>query len=302
MITSFPSAGIKWVNVGVVEKSDILDGIIFVKPTWGDRLGEVTLDPTGFDFPQNITLTYSSVARTISLSGTFQGYWRGNAIPGLTNSWTSAAHPAGITVPYYLYFDGTQPVGSQYVWSSTPWIFSMLQIAIVIADAGGVKFVQRECHGTMNWSSHQEFHRTIGTYLQSGADLSNYTLASTTLKYPYVAETQIVDEDCPSILSVHNSGNNYTIMTLTGTGTATFTTGSATIVPVSGTNPYWNNYTGTWTQTLMSNNSYSSVWLLAVPVAADTTSQLYRYIWVQGQSNGTLAGQPETHRKSLPTE
>ena len=37
----------------------------------------------------------------------------------------------------------------------------------------------------------------------------------------------------------------------------------------------------------MVNNSYMSVWLLAMPTTSDSSSQNYRYIWVQGQANNT---------------
>ena len=39
----------------------------------------------------------------------------------------------------------------------------------------------------------------------------------------------------------------------------------------------------------MTNNSYMSIWLVAVPVTTDAGSQAYRFLWMQGQSNGALA-------------
>ena len=41
----------------------------------------------------------------------------------------------------------------------------------------------------------------------------------------------------------------------------------------------------------MANNTYTCVWLVAVPVTQDAASQAYRFLWVQGQSAGTLAAQ-----------
>lgn len=299
MTSSYPSAGSSYVILGVVEVKGI-NGQMFVRPNWGNRIEEVTLDPTGFDVPANVTVTYNSTDRTISLSGTFHAYWRGSRIPELVSGWTSAPHPVSPTTPYYLYYDGTLPVGSRYVWSTTPWIFSQLQIAYLAADSTGVRFCLRETHGTMGWNSHQEFHQTIGTYLISGGDISNVTISSTTLKYPYISSTMIKDEDNITTNPIHNSGNNYTVAYLTGASSGTLTTGSATIVPVSGSNPYYNLYTGgSWTQSLMLNNTYSSVWLVAMPVTADSGSQLFRYVWLQGQSNGTLSSEQALSPSSL---
>jgi hypothetical protein len=49
----------------------------------------------------------------------------------------------------------------------------------------------------------------------------------------------------------------------------------------------------------MSNNSYMSIWLVAVPAQADAGSQAYRYLWVQGQTNGSLASEQSTQFKDL---
>lgn len=289
---NYAEAGIKWVSVGIVEKQSATEGIIFVRPSWGDSIEDVTLDPTGFDIPANVIVTYNSAARTVTLTGSdWNAYWRGNKICCLESGWISDPHPIGITSTHYLYFDGELPIGSQFVWSSSPWTFNQLQIALVAADSTGIKFCQREPHGTMNWRTHEEFHQTIGTYLIGGGDLTNYTIDSTTLRSPQVSTTSIKDED---LITVNNplTTASYTQAYLTGAGTMTFITGASTIVPVSGANPYWNEYNGsTWQQSLVLNNGYMSIWLVAIPVAADTGSQSYRYIWIQGQSSDGLDGQ-----------
>jgi hypothetical protein len=287
LTTTYPAAGQKWVNVGIVQSKGFTNGEIFIRPVFGDNLSQVTLDPTGFDTPENITMTYNSGSRTVTLTGTFQGYWQGNIVPTLKNSWTSDPHPVGITQSYFLYYNKT----NGFSWSSTPWEFTDLMIAFVAADSGGAKFCLRECHGTMPWRVHQELHQTIGTYLMSGGDLSNYTIDSTTLKLPYVSSTQIKDEDNISTEPVLNTAS-YTLAYLTSTGIVNFTLASGNIVPLSGTNPYYNLFTGgSWTQSLVTNNSYMTVWLFAMPTTADAGSQSYRYIWLQGQSMGDLSSQ-----------
>jgi hypothetical protein len=41
----------------------------------------------------------------------------------------------------------------------------------------------------------------------------------------------------------------------------------------------------------MSANNYMSIWLVAMPVSNEAGSQAYRYLWVQGQSQGSLSSQ-----------
>ena len=41
----------------------------------------------------------------------------------------------------------------------------------------------------------------------------------------------------------------------------------------------------------MNNNNYMCLWQVAIPVASDADSQRMRSVWLQGQSEGTLASQ-----------
>jgi hypothetical protein len=260
-----------------------------------DNLDAITKDPTGFSDPAAVTETYDSTNRTVTLTGTFSAYWQGELIPVLTNGWVSPAHPA-TAGPWFLFYNGTS-----FVWQQTSWTFDMLQIAYVVYGATD-KFALRECHGLMPWQSHQEFHQTIGTYSTGGGDLSSYALSSTTVadRRPAVSSATLHDEDLTTVVAALPAAGPYTQLYLTSTGTTTFTTAAAEIVPVSGNQPYYNQFTGgNWTQTLMSNNSYMSIWLVAVPAQADAGSQAYRYLWVQGQTNGNLATEQAIQFKDL---
>ncbi len=98
----------------------------------------------------------------------------------------------------------------------------------------------------MNWQSHLEFHKTIGTYRDSGGTLSGYTVSSTTAaeRRPLVAETVIYDEDLKSTLP-ELATETYTQLYLSGAGaTATFAVDQADIVPLSTAQPYYNQFTG----------------------------------------------------------
>ena len=268
-------------------------------PTWANvtingvsqnNLRTIAKDPTGFDFPENVIVTYDSTTRTITLTGTFQGYWRGAPVPGLTTGWVSPAHSAGATTPLFLYYNG-----ASFVWSTTVWAFDQLQIALVNYDAGGFRFALRETHGLMPWNVHQELHETTGTYSAGGGDISGFTLNSTTAanRRPVVSSTTIRDEDLTTIVS-SKADSLFTRLSLSGAAaTPSYAVDGTDIVALSGTQPYYNQFTGgAWTQTLLPNNSYMSIWLLAVPAAADTASQKFRYMWIQGQTaNANLANE-----------
>ena len=263
-------------------------------------------DPTGFDLPQNVTVTYDSTARTITLTGTFQGYWKGVAIPGLTNGWVSPAHSVSPNTPLFLYYTGTT-----YTWSSSIWSFDQLQIAYVVYDSTSTfRLATRECHGVMPWTLHQELHQVIGTYLYSGGGLQwNSTIPSdstATNRRPNIVAALIKDEDIITTnATLNNAGFNssvYTQLYFSGAGaTLNWVTGQTEIVPVTGSQPYWNQWTGSvWQQATMSNNSYMSVWLVGIPTSADAASQNFRFMWVQGQvNNSSLANEQATNFQSL---
>jgi len=257
-----------------------------------------TLDFTGFYDPANVIVSYDSATRKVTLTGTVEAYYQGQLVTALTSGWVSDAHPNTNGAWFLLYN------GSAFIWQmSTPWLFSDLMICYVNFGASN-KWGIRECHSFMQWLSHKELHETLGTYLNSGGDLTGYTIGSTTAaeRRPAVAITNVSDEDLPSAISSLADNGPYTILNLASTGTSTFTLSSSEIVPVSGNQPYWNQFSSpNWVQTLMSNNSYMTVFLVAVPTTADAGSLPYRYLWMQGQSNGSLASQQSVNFGSLNT-
>jgi hypothetical protein len=249
---------------------------------------------TGFSNNTDIDVAYNPSNKTIELTGTFKGYYEGVAVDELEDSWESDPHEEGSAspvVPMYLKYNGTA-----FSWSEDPWAFTEMQIAYAYFDASGFRFAQREVHGFQDPSSHESEHWTIGTYKRLGGDLIplSYTLGSTTAanRRPDVNETTIKDEDLPSILPALTS-KAYTQTYLSGAGAvSTFVEDAADILPLNGNIPYYNQYTGgAWQQTPMSNNQYMCVWLMAVPTTSDTQSQKYRYMWIQGQSQGSLSSQ-----------
>jgi len=232
------------------------------------NIWEKTKEPSGFIDPKDVVVTGDPTNRTVTLTGTVEAYWRGAVIPALVSGWESAAHANTTTNVYYLSYDGTS-----FAWTSTTWTFDKVQIAYAFYDPTAATWVYlRETHGMMGYESHQETHDNIGTYKQSGADLASYVLDSTTAA------------NRRPTLPVLNDGS-YTHAELVGAGAvATFDISNADIVELSTNNPYYNEFTGgAWQETLMPANSVMSIWLYAIPVAADATSQKYRFLFGQGQ-------------------
>lgn len=258
---------------------------------------QIRKEPTGFTEPENITVSYDSTSRKVTLSGTIEAYWRGILVRELIDGWESEAHE-NTEDTYYLYYDG-----SQVVWSTDIWEYSDLLIAIVYYTASD-KIAFRECHGLMQWQAHEELHATVGTYRESGGDVSGYVLGSNTAseRRPDVSACIIKDEDLKTTLPILNDGK-YTHFYLSGaSGDVNFDTDQNDILPLNTNQPYFNEFTGgSWQQTLMSNNKYMSVWLIAVPITNDSGSQKYRFLWMQGQSESSLSDQQALTPNSLET-
>jgi hypothetical protein len=258
--------------------------VVNVAPRLTDY-SEITLDPTGFTQPGSIDVAYNKTTRKITLTGTVAALWRGNPVAELISGWESAAHnDTGGT--WFLYYNGTA-----FIWSNDVWLFSDLQIAFVEYGANvNHRFGLKETHGCGEpWTTHMEFHVTLGTYRSAGGDVSGYTINSTTAaeRRPLVSSCTINDEDVPSTLPALST-ELYTQFYLSGAQTANYAVDAADIVPVLAARPYYNQWNGSaWVQTLMPNNAYAAVWLLAVPASSDADSQKFRYLWIQPQSQST---------------
>jgi len=255
-------------------------------------LRTVTKETTGFEEPENVVVTYDSAARTITLTGTVDAWYRGEHITALTSGWVSDPHPATLDKPYFLMYNPTEG----FHWddlSVASLEFTDTLIAYVYYGTTD-KWALRECHGLMQWQSHKELHETIGTYRTSGGTLGDFTLASTTVadRQPSVSESLVYDEDLPTSIPALASSGTYTQFYLSGAGgTANFVTTATDIVPLSTDRPYWNEFTGgAWTQTLLNTGEYMAIWVVQIPTTADTESQKYRTIFAQGQTaSSTLA-------------
>ena len=238
-------------------------------------------EPTGFESPENVIITYDSVNRTITLTGTINAYYQGEKVDILTSGWVSDPHPNVTEHTYFLNYNG-----SGFVWTEDifPGFYNLL-IAQVYFRATN-PFAVRECHGFQQWESHQNDHYNIGTYRTSGGDISNLVLSSITPdnRRPIISACTVYDEDLKTI-NPELTTKKYSQRYLSGTSTINYNLQSNDIVPLLVNNPYYNNFNGTiYEQVLMPANSIMTVWLYEVPVTSDSTSQEIRHVFVQGQS------------------
>jgi hypothetical protein len=256
---------------------------------------EVTADPTGWEDPDNITVTYDKTNRTITLNHPTNLYYqyRGDR-KSLTNPWTSSAHD-DISGKFFLYSAN----GNTPTWSMTPWDFKSLLVAIAVKN--GEDFAMREVHGTMPYTDHQNAHFNIGTYkdqLDGNNGLASLVLSAGSFSIrptsptdadntPFVIAGNIWDEDCKTFIP-SLTATTYPQLSFTGSDAYVIQT-SASIVRHTGTtvgtgNPVYNSYSnGTYAYTNYSNGNFGVVYLLGIPVTADSDSQAFRYLWLQGQ-------------------
>lgn len=243
-----------------------------------------TQEPTGFTNNANITISYNSTTRKVTLNGTFKAYYQGTEVAELVDGWESEAHP-NTEGNYFLLYNGTA-----FEFVSNGVTFSDLFIAYVQYKGVGLdNMAIRETHGFMQNQTHKEFHETIGTYMTSGGDVSSYVLASNVVaeRRPEVSNTTVNDEDLQTIIPSLTDGL-YTHRYLEGSEVRTLNIEQADIIALDGNRPYYNeNVGGTWQQTLFPLNAYGAIFIVGIPVTSDVESQKYRYMWVQSQQVST---------------
>jgi hypothetical protein len=251
---------------------------------------DYTEDPTGFTSPKDIVVTYDSVARTITLTGTVVLLFKGRIVEGISSGWVSPAHSVGPVSSLFLKYDGTN-----FVWSTTPWAFTEAQIAFLYYESNGTfRFGLREPHGLMPWQNHEADHNNIGTVRRpnGGGDLdpASFVIGSNTAanRRPNITECVLHDEDIRSVLPALTT-KAYTLLSLTGAAAdLAWLTAQADIVSLSGGVPLYNEWSGTeWLSTELPSNRSMSVWVVAIPVTADAGSQQYRFVFLRGQQIST---------------
>ena len=241
---------------------------------------------SGFDKPENVIVSYDSATRKVTLTGSpWIAYWLGTEVPGLVSGWVSDAH-TNANGTYFLYYNG-----SSFIWSNSVWSLDMLQIAMVSRTANYTLAI-RECHGRMPWQVHQELHRTVGTYFVSGGDISGYVLSSTTAtdRRPNISQAVIADEDLhttlTALLKTDNTNAPYCWFYLSGSNGSRLLSGQTEICTNTNatTMLQYNLFSGgVWSLSNYTNGHYAKIFILALPITADSQSLAYRFAFIVPQ-------------------
>jgi hypothetical protein len=268
--------------------ADIFDDLYNLIRTQSQMFIDIN-GPTGFIDNADITVTYDSGSRKITLTnpnGLY--YYFGGKKYSLGNSYTSGAHDTAYG-QYFLYSTD----GITFSWSTSLWPFTAVTMAMVNYQSAYQVGV-REVHGTIPYDTHDDLHNRIGTWSRVGADMSGYVLYSTTAadRQPAVSASVIRDEDVDTQVAVLAKSGPYTCIYLTGAGSISSASGTDVCVLTGGV-PSYNAYDGSnWSTAPIPDGNYVSVWLMAIPTTADTGSQAFRYVWVMGESySSNIAGE-----------
>lgn len=261
--------------------------------TTAESIAAATLEPSGFEDPDNLTRTYSHTNRTITLthpSGTIAWWWRGERFT-VTSPWTSAAH-ANSPNQYYLTLSGNIATES---WSTTPWTFDKVQVAFANFQTLAVdSWALNETHGLMPWQAHENDHFNIGTNKRSGLTLTDATYAingTTDAQNTWGLDSGLVaDEDLHSTIATWLEGT-YTILRRDGVnGTWLWdTTATLPFHVVTNSLQYNQNTGATWQLTTVPEDSFVNYYVFAVPTTADTDSQKHRVWVIPGQATYTTS-------------
>jgi hypothetical protein len=242
-------------------------------------------NPTGFVNGSNIDISYNYSNRTVTLTGDLSYYWRGIK-KSLNSPWTSSGHTATIG-NWYLYSSN----GNDIIWSQSPWNFYDIQIAALYYSGATASrtFAIRETHELMDYTSHEDFHTNVGTYLKSGGQAYSYT-ANTATDYavsPSFGVAVIKDEDLSTTIPYLDKVNGYTLMHVSG-NSSVYTYSAARPFSAPGTNQFiYVNTPTTGAMTVGVNNRYYNVYQLLIPTTSDVNSQRYRMVFIQPQATYT---------------
>jgi YD repeat-containing protein len=259
----------------------------YAAKNYADFPHAATKDPTGFEFPASVTLSYDAANRqmTITQAGGII-IWRNGQRLVLDSPYVTAAHSASNGVYYLAIKEGDADVPT---WHSTVWAFSDVQISLVYYYPGTLTMALRECHGLMPWQVHDELHRVIGAYKKSGGlpTAGTYTVqpASPTDadNIPGFDAAIMADEDLDTSISAWPQGT-YTNVWFTGSGDVNINSVATVPFNVGTTYPLFYSYSGgVFTPTEISSQDFTNFYQVLIPATSDTDSQKFRMIMIQPQ-------------------
>ena len=285
-----------WIKTGISDADDVTlsslatwDILQYIGSSWiNNPVFTDTKTLTGFVDNANLSITYDSTARTVTVthaSGTITYYWKGQK-KTLTSPWTSSAHSATLDTRYYLYSSDWD----NFAWSTTPWTFDMVQVAYAFYGTSD-KFAWNELHGTMDYEAHLVLHNNVGTFRYSGGwpTAGTYTLNTSTdvAITPWFDSALIYDEDKPVTIPAWTEWT-YTTGYTNASNVMVFSTTAS--FPFTYTSAWYINWYSAGTLTQGATWKFYNVYQILVPVTGDVNSQKYRTILLQPQAEySTLA-------------
>jgi hypothetical protein len=245
-----------------------------------------------------VSLSYNAGTRQVTITAnsgsSFTVWWRG--VPTtIASPYTTTAHGA-VEGGWFLSWNGTA-----FTWSQSVWDFYAVNPTTYVYYSSllstGAAFSELHRWGT-DPGYHQDIHFAIGTSLQSGGQLSGYTLNTFTdaaLQFS-VAQTTINDEDINYVLGPAASGS-YTVWYRSGVnGYWEWQSGlSFPFIYSAGAYADINTFSGgSWGLTSLSGfpNSYGTAYVVTTPALAASN----QFIIIPGQTQYTTlaAAQAET--------
>lgn len=284
------------IAVAKVINNHATSGSIFIRPANPSSIISLTdqysttKDPTGWIDNENLIVSYSTSARTVTLTASVSGaldyMWQGTRKTlGNGVTWTSPVHDTGVN-KYFLHSSD----GENFNWTITPWDFTDVMVALAVVGTSYTGCI-REVHGLMPWQAHKRFHNSIGTMVdvQSIPVSGTYTLdvGTSAACSPGFSESIISDEDLVTTIPALPEGQ-YTTAYASG-GTMIYAQ-SASGVPfnASAINTFLYYYPPTTgIATVSPTNRFLNVYQLLMPMTIDTNSQLYRMVFIQPQTTYT---------------
>lgn len=293
LISTYPTWGTWWfVNVGSTDTFFVwdTDTVSWVSGSWSSSwdlsIFTDTQDPTWFIDNANITISWNSTNRTVTLSHStaVDYYWRW--IPKtLGASWVSSAHWTDTTQRYYL----CSTDWDNFTWSTTQWNFSDIMVTIAFYDTTlWVWIYLREPHGIYPHNSHIIDHLNIGTFRFDWWLPTAWTYALNTSTdvslTPWFDEALVYDEDLPSVIWAWTEWT-YTTGYTNSSNIMVFDTTKS--FPFHNTTSWYINYFNNGVETQWQTWRFYNVYQILIPVASDTNSQKFRTILLQPQTQHT---------------
>lgn len=238
----------------------------------------------GFTYPYDVSLSYSEVTRTITLTpavSSFSFWINGTKI--VKNSIVISVPHSNVSGQYFFTFDGS----GQLSVSTSPWDLTDLTktpvCVVYYNQSNGKGFANFELHrANRNIYAHKQSHFSIGTFIKHPASnfaLSGYTIQSgTNADVTFsVSSGTILDEDIEWAIDTLADGGPYTVLYRTGDTEWVWQTGlPVPYVYNSGTNKMQVNSAsgGVYSLVDIPNGDYINYYLFAT-TALDDNKKLF---------------------------